>query len=157
MKVIFLDVDGVLNSTYSDSISTGEKGWMWDTVSEYHLEKLKRIVDKTDAKIVLSSSWRVYHPLLTGDGEITDELLKILVHKLDIFGLSIYDVTPELRLQIRGNEIKQWLDNHSEVEKYVIIDDEYDFRYEQEPFVIRTTMTNGLTDELSDLAISLLM
>lgn len=157
MKVIFLDVDGVLNSTYSDNISTGEKGWMWDTVSEYHLKKLKRIVDKTDAKIVLSSSWREYHPLLTGDGEITDELLKILVHKLDIFGLSIYDVTPELRLQIRGNEIKQWLDNHSEVEKYVIIDDEYDFRYEQEPFVIRTTMTNGLTDELSDLAISLLM
>ncbi len=156
MKVIFLDVDGVLNSSHSHSISTNEKGWMWDEVSEYHLEKLKRIVDKTDAKIVLSSSWREYHPLLTGDGEVTDGLLKVLLEKFEKFGLSIYDVTPELRLQIRGNEIKQWLDNHSGVSNYVIIDDEYDFRYEQESFVVRTTMTNWLTDELSDLAICIL-
>lgn len=156
MKVIFLDVDGVLNSSYSHSIATNEKGWMWDEVSDFHLEKLKRIVDETDAKIVLSSSWREYHPILTGEPKITDDLLKVLVKKFEKVGLSIYDVTPELRLQIRGNEIKQWLDSHSEIDKYVIIDDDYEFRYEQEPFVVRTTMTNGLTDELTDLAISLL-
>lgn len=156
MKVIFLDVDGVLNSNYSHSISTNEKGWMWDEISDFHLEKLKRIVDETDAKIVLSSSWRVYHPILTGETEITDELLKVLVEKFEKLGLSIYDVTPELRLQIRGNEIMEWINRHSEVSNYVIIDDEYEFRYEQEPFVVRTTMINGLTDELSDLAISIL-
>ena len=93
MKVIFLDVDGVLNSNYSHSISTNEKGWMWDEISDFHLEKLKRIVDETDAKIVLSSSWRVYHPILTGETEITDELLKVLVEKFEKLGLSIYDVT----------------------------------------------------------------
>ena len=50
----------------------------------------------------------------------------------------------------------EWINRHSEVSNYVIIDDEYEFRYAQEPFVVRTTMINGLTDELSDLAISIL-
>lgn len=47
MKIIFLDFDGV--------ISTYEKGWRFDMKK---LELLKEIVDKTDAKIVVTSSWK---------------------------------------------------------------------------------------------------
>lgn len=49
MKIIFLDVDGVLNSI--------EDRFSWTIETDKHLEILKYIVDKTNAKIVVSSSW----------------------------------------------------------------------------------------------------
>lgn len=53
-KYIFLDIDGVLNSehTWDDNIT--------DSISDQYLENLRHIVEKTDAKIILSSSWRIY-------------------------------------------------------------------------------------------------
>ena len=57
MKIIFLDIDGVLNSI----------GWVERTKGTAYEDKeidpskvrlLKQIIDKTDAKIVLSSTWR---------------------------------------------------------------------------------------------------
>ena len=56
MKVIFLDFDGVLNSdTYYE-----EHNWSAPFIDESRLVLLKRIVDATDAKIVLSTSWKMY-------------------------------------------------------------------------------------------------
>ena len=54
MKVIFLDVDGVLNTKYSKSRCGRFIGIDKDKVAQ-----LKRIVDETDAEIVLSSTWRL--------------------------------------------------------------------------------------------------
>ena len=63
MKVIFLDIDGVLNSvnTFKKRYEEHQKINKWTLEIDLKmLENLKEIVEKTDAKIVLSSSWRVF-------------------------------------------------------------------------------------------------
>ena len=73
-KVIFLDVDGVLNSsrTLHEDISSED-----DLILN-----LKELVDKTGAKIILSSSWR-----------LSTEAVAALMDKLDKFGLVISGMT----------------------------------------------------------------
>lgn len=156
MKVLFLDVDGVLNSETSHSIQDNNQHWTWNEVAEMHLELLKRIVEETGAKIVLSSTWRLYHPLHTGHKNITDGLVKVLVDKLNMFNLSILDVTPEIQNAMRGIEIASWLEFHPEVENYVILDDDTDFLEEQREHFVNTTFKNGLTKELAEKAIKIL-
>ena len=54
MKVIFLDIDGVLNcGTTTELTKTGDR-----FVENKFIERLKKIVDETGAKVVLSSDWR---------------------------------------------------------------------------------------------------
>ena len=73
-KVIFLDADGVLNSnrTLHEDIS----------LEDYLISNLKELVDKTGAKIILSSSWR-----------LSTEAVATLMDKLDKFGLVISGMT----------------------------------------------------------------
>ncbi len=157
MKVIFLDVDGVLNSELSrEQERNNFDNWMEHEVSEMHVNNLKKIVDATGAQIVLSSSWRFDHPKATGRDFIVDPLMKVLDRKLKAVGLDIIDVTPDLRGKIRGAEIQDWLDRHSEVERFVILDDDVDMKDEQKPFFVNTTFKNGLTDELANKAIEIL-
>ena len=55
MKIIFLDIDGVLNSRAYDR----KRNWNEQTdIDETRLPLIKEIVDATNAKIVLSSTWR---------------------------------------------------------------------------------------------------
>jgi len=56
MKLIFLDVDGVLCLIGRDEKTNKLKSF----VSGEAVENLKRIVDETHARIVLSSSWRFF-------------------------------------------------------------------------------------------------
>ena len=62
MKVIFLDIDGVLNTSQTfieidnEFIKTGKRRIEIDLD---RVELLKEIVDATGAVIVLSSSWRL--------------------------------------------------------------------------------------------------
>lgn len=157
MKVIFLDVDGVLNSELSrEQERNNFDNWMEHEVSEMHVNNLKKIVDATGAQIVLSSSWRFDHPKATGRDFIADPLMKILDRKLKAIGLDIIDVTPDLRGKIRGAEIQDWLDRHSEVERFVILDDDVDMMEEQKPFFVNTTFKNGLTEEMANKAIEIL-
>lgn len=157
MKVIFLDVDGVLNSEVSrEQERNNFDNWMEHEVSDMHINNLKKIVDATGAQIVLSSSWRFDHPKATGRDFIADPLMKILDRKLKAVGLDIIDVTPDLRGKIRGAEIQDWLDRHSEVERFVILDDDVDMMEEQKPFFVNTTFKNGLTEEMANKAIEIL-
>jgi hypothetical protein len=157
MKVIFLDVDGVLNSEVSrEQERNNFDNWMEHEVSEMHVNNLKKIVDATGAQIVLSSSWRFDHPKATGRDFIVDPLMKVLDRKLKAVGLDIIDVTPDLRGKIRGAEIQDWLGRHSEVERFVILDDDVDMMEEQKPFFVNTTFKNGLTEDLANKAIEIL-
>ena len=54
MKVIFLDIDGVLNE---DTTPTRTQSCAL-FIDQEKLLRLKRIIDATQAKIVLSSTWR---------------------------------------------------------------------------------------------------
>lgn len=108
MKVIFLDVDGVLNNHQSG-------------IDADMMERLAKIVEKTDAKIVLSSSWK---------NGWNKEKVKWSYHYiylnkcLNEYGLEIYDRIPNYHNLKRQDEIKIWLKDHPEVTNFVILDDE---------------------------------
>ena len=111
MKVIFLDVDGVLNSDeYFDKIRKKNIDGIESEVDVEKIKLLKQAVIQTGAKVVLSSSWR--H---TKNGEQLKEFLA----KFEIYT----DRTPYLQNK-RGIEIKQWLINNENIEDFVILDDE---------------------------------
>ena len=119
MKIIFLDIDGVLNSVMYDA-AREERA---DTrIDMSRVKLLADIVNATDAKIVLSSTWREdwdKSPELCGDdGEYINRCLAK-------YGLSIIDKTPYLSYSDdRTLEILDWLARHrGEVENFVILDD----------------------------------
>lgn len=139
MKVIFLDIDGVLNSPatwalkeLNDPLNKGV-----DQIDYSMLGLLSRIVSRTNAKIVISSTWRKIHSL--------DEIHDMFVargwqHPRD----TIIDRTPSSSHGFRGEEIKSWLDNH-EVQDYIILDDDSDMLPSQNNRFINTCGYVGLT------------
>ena len=111
MKVIFLDIDGVLNSDeYFDKIKNLKINTIEKQVDVEKIKLLKQAVDATGAKIVLSSSWRYTR---------NANNLRALLLNYGIFA----DTTPFLNNE-RGKEIKKFLTEHKDVEDYVILDDE---------------------------------
>ncbi len=119
MKVIFLDIDGVLNSRKYDKTRDYSKQ---TDIDETRVPLVKEIADATDAKIVLSSTWR-YH--WNADGSLCDEDGRYINEIFAKFGLTIYDKTPDLGIMAsRREEIKEWLDTTDEtIDSFVIIDD----------------------------------
>lgn len=73
MKVIFLDFDGVITTMKSH----------WNLCKE-KMELVKEIVDKTGAKIVISSSWR--HSTLESTLDYITTLGNAFVHNNNILG-----------------------------------------------------------------------
>ena len=137
MKIIFLDVDGVLNCEY-----THTKGMSLFPIDPYMVLLVDRIVQATGAKVVLSSSWR-YHP----------ESAAIVKKSVDFI-----DVTPMNRgTSSRGTEIKAWLDAHPDVTKYAILDDNTDMLTAQMPSFFKTDWDKGLTDEVANKVIAHLL
>jgi hypothetical protein len=138
-KIIFLDIDGVLNSVRS----TVALGFEWPyTDEEKSLDPiavglLKSLCVKTDAKIVISSTWR--------QGRTKQDFLDIFAHYgWDDF--PIIGVTPKMHT-IRGTEIEYWLLNSREVEQYVILDDSDDMLASHMDNFVRVNLTNGLSLE----------
>ncbi len=122
MKVIFLDIDGVLNSRAYDR----KRNWNEKTdIDETRLPFIKEIVDATGAKIVLSSTWRQHW-----DKDINrcDEDGLYINKTFAKFGLSIFDKIPDLGITaLRRDEISKWMKEIKEViDSFVIIDD---YRY----------------------------
>ena len=106
MKVIFCDVDGVLNNEKTRGHSpSGYTG-----VSNDLIRNLKKIVDQTDARIVLSSDWR----LVKDDPEHGKDY-RYLERKLLVVGhLSICDHTDDISWSKRGREICKYVEDHPE-------------------------------------------
>lgn len=138
MKIIFLDIDGVLN----DFTAQG-KDYFDDTPSDLHLRNLKEIVDETGAEIVLSSTWRLFKGLR-----------KIVEKRLSDYGMKFIDSTIELR-EGRAAEISEWLTRHPDVTDYVILDDDFiSERYRARH--VKTSMAYGLLPTHVTKAISIL-
>lgn len=139
MKIIFLDVDGVLNFRNSQSKVEDEK-----------VKLLKHIVDETNAQIVLSSDWRCY--LNTDDKDID-----LLIRTLSKYGIEIISSTPITKHGYRGAEIYQWVNEWKgkTIKKIVILDDGNDMK----PYMDRLVQTDfdyGLTKKDTNIAIKLL-
>lgn len=136
MKILFLDVDGVLNSAKSPQ-PTHELY----PVDPYMALLVDRIIQATGCEVVLSSTWR-NHP--TGRAAVEKSI-------------PLIGQTPYLGT-IRGEEIKDWLDNkHAEngyaVTKYAILDDDSDMLPKQLPNFFQTTWETGLTEEIANKVI----
>lgn len=163
MKFIFLDIDGVLNSRFNDML-IGPMGSLSDKeLGDYHLERLKKICDVTDAQIVLSSDWRLTHGFFNTDGlfynlGIKDTAKTLLDEKLEKFGLKIVGFTPYINDgEDREKEIKVWLDRYSkslQIDSFVILDDKKLSGFGNN--FIHINKTRGLCDEDVSLAIKIL-
>lgn len=152
MKIIFLDIDGVLNceSAYRNGECKYQE-WAWEDGRPDHYQRfcswskelLNKLIDETGAKIVISSTWR--HSGI--------EFMKKVWEYEEMHG-EIIGITPSLRsdkIDIpRGMEIKYYLEkdlgfhhinwseeeqqkrmDESGVENYIIIDDDSDMLYGQ--------------------------
>jgi len=126
MKVIFLDIDGVLNTLETfkrNTIIYKETGKRLIEIDEFRVKYLKEIIDKTSAKIVLSSSWRTFfkkeNDKIIPSNQKGHKLLEIL----NKYNIEIYDLTPYDKERYRQNEIETYLNEH-EVDEFIIIDDE---------------------------------
>ncbi len=153
MKVIFLDIDGVLNSEqrakevhdrFNQGLATHDEVLNWDLPYEGTLVPLKHIIDQTGAQIVLSSSWRC-----------NPKRIEALNKVFSPYGFQIMDQTPIARITLktlfsigvskkqvhdynsmyggencdpyttdRGAEIAIYLHKHPEIESFVILDDD---------------------------------
>ena len=152
MKIIFLDIDGVLNC--ENAYRAGEcqyQEWVWEDGRKDHYQRfcvrskelLNKLIDETGAKIVISSTWR--HSGI--------EFMK-KVWKMEEMSGEIIGITPSMRAKgyniPRGMEIEHYLNNDllfhhinwdltiqqeymdkSDVENYIIIDDDSDMLYNQ--------------------------
>jgi len=152
-KIIFLDVDGVLNhvdcwndngkNPHPAEIVKGGEGVL--KISIECVKQLNRIIKETGAKIVLSSTWRRhknhYDFLLTANikGEFIGETPDLL-----------YDLSRET---YRGTEIKEWLNEFGEDCKFIILDDDDDMEDLMDHLIQTDYMANGLTEEIANEAI----
>jgi hypothetical protein len=129
-RILFLDVDGVLNSSdFLRAIPKPEPGTIFvpsklgirhfdpaDMIDPVRVERLNRIVRGLDVDVVVSSSWRHAYEL-----EQLEEFLKSRGYEG-----SLYDVTPKLSGHERHVEIKRWLSQLSGEPRFVVIDDDQD-------------------------------
>lgn len=158
MIVIFLDVDGVLNSE-DDLMVFREKHninhcILYQEVEDRPCALLKDLVESTGAKIVLSSTWRLGAPQYVHTSIFGDKLYNKIKNKFDEIGLEIFDITPSdhNKYEQRGDEIRAWLEDHPEVEKFIILDDDSDMCEFTETNLFKTTYKHGLTEEIKELA-----
>lgn len=162
MKVIFLDIDGVLNCR-----STREEAYGFLGIENEKVELLKKIVDKTKAKIVLVSTWKDEWE----KGRALSDIGQYMIDKLKMHDLEIFDKTkdilPEMAkgleicnasaLLSRGEGIFIYL-LENEIDGYVILDDrQFDYdRYDLTDNLVKTNMKTGLDLALTLKAIDIL-
>lgn len=159
MKIIFLDFDGVLNSLlYFQSLKA--KGYsqerIMNSLEPGMVERLNKIIEATDAKIVISSTWRKLHTMQ----ELKDFLTTYGFRHVD----KIVGVTPNLNRD-RGYEIEKWMNDvkseltyeNNPITKFVILDDNSDMVYPHLlSNLVLTDWIDGMQDEHAEKAIRIL-
>jgi len=184
MKIIFLDIDGVLNHEKwykkRQEFKSGMDQKEWSDHYPFYefdpesVERLNKIIDQTGAVVVVSSTWR--------HGRRVEDLQEIL-YRVGFTG-KVIDTTPSLNARIgqesagytvpRGCEIDWWLEKKkfqrinwskerqlehietSEVKNYIILDDDSDMLYSQREHFIQTTWKDGLNDDHMNKSIEIL-
>ena len=139
--MLFLDVDGVLNRCGKSPMK----------LEPDLLANLVRIVEETDCRIVLSSTWR-----------IMDRAMKELKFAFDDLGIILDGATPDLchvmengiyAAKERGHEIQAWMDDNFTPARFCILDDNTDMAHLL-PKLIKTDSFEGLTDAITERVIS---
>lgn len=125
MKVIFLDIDGVITSVRTS----------WYNFDIHALHFLRWICNTADVKIVISSTWRYQYTK---------------AFWTTIFQDTLHDDfrTPHIvSTDRRGGEINAWLKKHKEVKRYLILDDDSDMLKSQIKSFRKTRSMDGLMSD----------
>lgn len=153
-KVIFLDIDGVINTVssfdkidaryeqYENDTTPNKPTWV-DIFMDYQYQVfeqeamniLNEIIQETNAQVVISSSWRK---------SLKDPVKWTEKFKFYGCNIPVIDITGSCSTGYRGTEIHDWLKDHPEVTNIIIIDDDSDM----EPYMdyhVHTDFDNGLT------------
>jgi hypothetical protein len=126
MKIIFLDIDGVINSAF-EWVSTSERGpapintTLWDIhdLTPKYIGRLNDIIAATGAKVVISSSWRIQYTYTQ-----IEAMLKQQGFVGEVIGETPqFNRTPDGVVQDRGDEIKFWVNANDDIDAFVILDD----------------------------------
>lgn len=140
MKVIFLDIDGVV-CLHKNKSNWEKDEEIFDAECCNHLKEIMR---STGCKLVLSSSWRLF-----------PESIAFVFEQFEPYGIGMEDfvgITPVLG--DRPKEILAYLQQHKEIECFVAIDDEMyfcdEFPYDR---LILTEVYSGITEVIRDLCI----
>lgn len=148
MKVLFLDIDGVINT------GSAEVGFHWSNMkvdsdlSPSALYHLHEIIEYTGCKIVISSTWRHGESLETMKGWFLDPLISdAIIGKTPCFEFKEELKDKSGRVQ-RGEEIYWWVNEgpyKDEITRYAVLDDDNDMDAVRENFFI-TEPTDGLNN-----------
>ena len=139
MKVVFLDIDGVLNSRLWFERRETNAHNMANDIDPEAAARVQRLCDETGAVLVISSTWRLIHQL--------NAIRTVFKSK----GLTAHVIgkTPERPRGDRGDEIQRWLDLANlfplRPSGMVIIDDDADMLHLM-PWLVKTTFFDGFTD-----------
>lgn len=132
-KVIFLDIDGVLNSALSLYAGECEKTW---NINKTILKAYKKFVEKHSIKTVVSSTWRE-----KANGNLF-EMEKIILNDSNIH-LKIDGMTDVLN-KSKGIEIDKYIKDN-DIKNYAIIDDGKGFLEYQLTKLVQTDISLGMT------------
>lgn len=150
-KVIFLDIDGVLNSNFWNSSHQKEisDGTLIDAEK---VKLLGALVEKTNAKIILHSGWKYWFDKKLQPLRPEAENLSVMFEKED---LSLEDVTPDHSTEdirrskkfslVKAGEILAWLEEHKDIDSWIVIDDLDLYSAEIEMHQVKTDSSVGLT------------
>lgn len=161
-KIIFLDIDGVLNNNFWNEshqreISDGT------LIDEDKVKLLYNIIKETEADIVLHSGWRFWfceniQPIRKESQKLVELLAK---NHMVILDKTIDYSTAEIRKSkkfslVKAKEILTWIREHPEVKSWIVIDDLDLHDDEVEKHQIKTNPITGLTQGDVHLAITML-
>jgi len=157
-KVVFLDIDGVLNSqqwaetrgsrvrnpTYADDVQ--------HSTDPACIARLNMITEVTDAVVVLSSTWRTFHTWEDTANALRDRrgMTGAMIgrtpipseHDPDVFARYAGRRPHPQEPYPRGYEIQQWLDSADDVAAFVILDDDDDMEH-LSPWHVQTDFATG--------------
>jgi hypothetical protein len=157
-KIVFLDIDGVLNSErsfvggayrereYEKHFKDGtidDPYWLKITrctIDPIACDLVNRVLRECDAYIVMSSTHRQHFP----EDENKLKNLQDYLTGLGVDGHRLIGWTPRLHTP-RGIEIKYWLDKNPGWDRFVIVDDDSDMLPEQMEYFVRTDNALGVT------------
>ena len=158
IKYVFLDIDGTINSRDWDR-------YYKDNDLKYNPEidpdidfravnRINKLIDTTNAKIILSSSWRFY--LSETINRLKNSGLKYQIKDIIKGEECVYnDNWPDIKHPTRGELIKDFITDNP-CDNYIILDDNNDMTDEQQSHFIKTTMEHGFTDKDLEKTIQIL-
>ena len=161
-KIIFLDIDGVLNSNFWEQTHTKElsDGTLVDAEK---VALLGTLVRRTGAEIILHSGWRFWYdadckPLRAESARLSEMLADE--------GMVIAGATPDLTTEeirrtkkfslVKAQEILAWVTQHPETIGWVVLEDLNLHNEEVARHQVMTDQTVGLTEADVETAIQIL-